>query len=122
MSRSTATSPFNGKNGVETAQHYVEPFLAPRARRPGQRADLRPRPPRAGRRRGQQRAQEGGADDGMLEGLPCQWSKMVNSDACPRPTTGDLDGRRRLVHGAGQAVPYGPGPLGAVKRPQRFPQ
>ena len=52
-----------------------------------------------------------------LKGSPCQWSKMVNSDACPRPTTGDLDGRRRLVHGAGQAVPYGPGPLGAVKRP-----
>ena len=27
LSRSTATSPFNGENGVETIQRYVEPFL-----------------------------------------------------------------------------------------------
>ena len=27
----------------------------------------------------------------FLKGLECKVSKMANRDACPRPTTGDLD-------------------------------
>ena len=55
-----------GSSELQTHRtNMSEPAAADRGVRPGERADLRPRPPRAGRRRGQQRAQKGGAADGV---------------------------------------------------------
>jgi hypothetical protein len=43
--------------------------------------------------------------------LECQVSKMVNSDACPRPTTGDIDAFQVYFHeqehsSLPQLIPY----------------